>query len=162
MDQLFRLNCFELRNTLEERVGNRQEGTRMSQHYRQQCKKLYLKSCETFRIKQEIIRVSLNSKHKLFRTEVSMFVLKIFYYVTIYQLLIRENSLEFYFPVRALECVSRIVIICLIYSICFDVNKNKNNNNYYYYYYYHNHNNNNNHLLYAGYLYLYFCDKLCP
>ena len=29
--------------------------------------------------------------------------------------------------------------------------------NYYYYYYYHHHH----HLLYAGYLYLYSCDKLC-
>jgi len=111
LDQLFRLNCLELRNTLEERFGNRQERTRMSQQYRQQCKKLYLKSCETFRIKQEIIRVSLNSKHKLFRTEVSMFVLKIFYSVTIYQLFIRENIVEFYFPVRALEYASRIVTI---------------------------------------------------
>jgi hypothetical protein len=109
MDQPFRINYLEHRHIQEERVENRQES--ISQQYRQHCKKLHLKSCETFRIKQEIIRVYLNSKHKIFRKEVSKFVPKIFYPVRIYQLFIRDNSLEVYFPVRALEYVSRIVTI---------------------------------------------------
>jgi hypothetical protein len=109
MDQPFRFNYLELRHTLEERVGNRQEVR--SQQYRQQCKKHCLNSCETFRIRQEIIRVTLNSKYKIFRKAVSKFVLKILYPLRIYQLFILANSLEFYFPVCALEYVSTVVTI---------------------------------------------------
>lgn len=76
MDQLFRLNYLELRHTLKERVENRQEN--MSQQYQQQCKKLYLNSCETFRTKQEIIRVSVNSKRKLFQRRYPSLYLRFF------------------------------------------------------------------------------------
>ena len=33
---------------------------------------------------------------------------------------------------------------------------------YYYYYYYYRYRHHHHHLLYAGYLYLYSGDKLCP